>query len=73
MKDTTHKARKKRAQVMYKFAQQIEEATQGLQTERNKAIFTRTERGLLLRCEELGLKTANIIRRVAVRMEAEPS
>lgn len=69
MKASTKAARAKRAKVMYKLAQQIEEGTQGLQTERNAAILTMVEKTLLLRCEELGLRAANIMRRIAVRME----
>lgn len=72
MKASMHKKRRERAAVMLKLAQQLEQSTIGLQAERNADILTSIEKILLLRCEEMGLKAAGIMRRVALRMETKP-
>jgi len=54
---------------LYSAAQSIETGTSVLKAERNSTVTTNREKALLLRAEELGLRAAQVARRIARRME----
>lgn len=69
MKAATHAKRKKAGARVMALAHAVEKNTQDIQEMRNAAPLTEAERALLLRAEELGLKSAHITRKIALRME----
>jgi hypothetical protein len=63
------KQRKSNARFMHSSAQAIEHGTIGIKTIIALEVVTTAERDLLVKAEDMGLKAANITRRIANLME----
>ena len=69
VKDATKKARKKRAQAMYKAAQRAEQLSIDLGELREGTMLTPGEKAVLLRADEMYLKAGGAVRKIALRLD----